>query len=31
MLDRRIKLVRWTDVEKLAASMQRLKDDVAPI
>jgi hypothetical protein len=31
MLDRRVKLVRRTDVEQLAASMQRLKDDVAPL
>jgi hypothetical protein len=31
MLDRRMKLVRRTDVEKLAASMQLLKDDVAPL
>ncbi len=31
MLDRRVKLVRRTDVEKLAASMQLLKDDVAPL
>jgi hypothetical protein len=28
--DRRIKLVRRTDVEKLAALMQRLKNGVAP-
>ena len=31
MLDRRVKLMRRTDVEKLAASMQRLKNDVAPL
>ena len=31
MLDRRVKLVRRTDVEKRASSMQRLKDDVAPL
>ncbi len=31
MLDRRVKLVRRTGVEQLAASMQRLKDDVAPL
>jgi len=30
MLDRRIKLVRRTDVEKLAASMQRLRNGLAP-
>ena len=30
MLDRRIKLVRRTDVEKLAASMQRLRSGLAP-
>ena len=31
MLDRRVKLVRRTDVETLTASVQRLKDDVAPL
>ena len=30
MLDRRVKLVRRADVEKLAASMQRLRSGLAP-